>query len=157
LSTTSNYHAQRHYSISHRCDVDNDNSNNKFSNGPKNGMSYAHGASTTPLMYTTPGGILRAHANTHGDKELFVFPQDNVRKTIGQFMHDVSDICPTSFTHALLLLLRSSNLQVDSYHLDWKEVTVLVYGDRIHMNGCCHSSQRGWRDMYWYGGYFIHA
>ena len=66
-------------------------------------MSYAHGASATPLMYSTLGGILRARASTHSDKELYVFPQDNVRKTVGQFMQDVSHVGLPTHTHVIVI------------------------------------------------------
>uniref|UniRef100_A0AC35TSQ9 Acyl-CoA synthetase family member 2, mitochondrial n=1 Tax=Rhabditophanes sp. KR3021 TaxID=114890 RepID=A0AC35TSQ9_9BILA len=50
--------------------------------------SYTHGASNTPLMFTTIGKILRNVAGEIPDKQFVIFKRESQRKTYGQVLED---------------------------------------------------------------------
>lgn len=52
--------------------------------------SYAHGTSSTPMLYDTIGGMLQKSVERFPDKDAVVFVQDGVRKTFAQFQQEVS-------------------------------------------------------------------
>lgn len=58
------------------------------SDSPKLKWSYAHGASEIPLMNVTTGRMLRDAVEDTPDREFFVFPKHNIRKTFSQFWKD---------------------------------------------------------------------
>ncbi|KAF6727209.1 Acyl-CoA synthetase family member 2, mitochondrial [Oryzias melastigma] len=51
--------------------------------------SYAHGTSSTPMLYDTIGGMLQKSVERFPDKDAVVFVQDGVRKTFAQFQQEV--------------------------------------------------------------------
>ncbi|CAD5224462.1 unnamed protein product [Bursaphelenchus okinawaensis] len=51
-------------------------------------LSYAHGASTVPLIYDTIGERLRKAAREHPDREFVIFKKEGIRKTYKQVLDD---------------------------------------------------------------------
>ena len=55
-------------------------------------MSYDHGASDTPLLGSTIGQLMEERAEKHPDREAFIFPQQNIRKTFAELLEEVCSI-----------------------------------------------------------------
>ena len=50
--------------------------------------SYTHGASDTPLMHKTIATALRERVEAHPEREVFVFPEQGIRKTYAEFYEE---------------------------------------------------------------------